>query len=233
MEGLFSTLNTWVEGAPLVALSAAFVWGLLSVILSPCHLAGVPLIVGYVSGQQGLTLRRAFTTSFWFSFGVLITIGAIGAVTAALGRIAGDAGGWVNYLVAGVFFVIGLHLLDVLPLPFLSAPARVGVKGKGYVAAFLLGLIFGLVLGPCTFAYMAPVLAVAFRAGASAPVFAAGLLTAFGLGHCLILAAAGTSGKLAQRVLDWNESSTGMKALKKACGVLVILGGLYIIYRIP
>jgi len=39
------------------------------------------------------------------------------------------------------------------------------MQRKGLLAAFLLGLVFGIALGPCTFAYMAPMLAVAFRSG--------------------------------------------------------------------
>ena len=45
----------------------------------------------------------------------------------------------------------------VIPMPW-SGPGQVNMKRKGLLAAFVLGLIFGIALGPCTFAYMAPML---------------------------------------------------------------------------
>jgi cytochrome c-type biogenesis protein len=128
-------------------------------LLNPCHLASIPLIVGFIDEQGNITTRRAFTISLLFSLGILITIGVIGGITAAAGRMMGDLGSTVNYGVAVIFFLVGLHLLGVIPMPW-SGPGQVDMKRKGYLAAFLLGLIFGVALRPCTFAYMAPMLAV-------------------------------------------------------------------------
>ncbi len=153
----------------------------------------------------------------------------IGAITAALGRMLGNVGGWVNYLVAAVFFVMGLHLLDVIPLP-LGGPSGMPTARRGYLAALAIGFVYGVALGPCTFAYMAPVLAVAFKTGASAPFFAAGLFIAFGLGHCVVITAAGTSVTKVQRYLQWSEDSRAMLIGRRLCGVLVIAGGLYFLY---
>jgi cytochrome c-type biogenesis protein len=229
VEDLFGTLNRAVEGAPLAALGASFAWGLLSVLLSPCHLASIPLIVGFMSEQKGMTVGRAFRTALLFSLGVLASIALIGAITAALGRMLGNVGGWVNYLVAAVFFMMGLHLLDVIPLP-LGSPAGLRTVRRGYLAALAIGFVYGVALGPCTFAYMAPVLAVAFKSGATAPFFAAALITAFGLGHCAVITAAGTSVTKVQQYLRWSEDSRAMLVGRRVCGVLVILGGLYFLY---
>jgi cytochrome c-type biogenesis protein len=223
---LFAALTHAVGGPALVALGASFAWGVLSVLLSPCHLASIPLIVGFMSEQKGLTVGRAFRTALLFSLGVLASIALIGAVTAALGRMLGDVGGWVNYLVAAVFFLMGLHLLDVIPLPG-GGPAGLSTARRGYGAALAVGFVYGVALGPCTFAYMAPVLAVAFRSGATAPLFAAALFTAFGLGHCAVITAAGTSVTRVQRYLRWSDDSRAMLIGRRACGVLVLAGGLY------
>ena len=229
METVFVSLSRAVEGAPLLALCAALVWGVLSILLSPCHLASIPLIVGFISNQGPVTTRRAFGTASLFALGILVTIAVIGMVTAALGRMAGDLGGWVNYAVAAIFFAVGLHLLDILPLP-LPGAGMVSTPRRGFFAAFLLGLIFGIALGPCTFAYMAPVLAVAFRAAATAPVYAAGLLLAYGVGHCAVIVGAGTSAKAVQRFLSAERAARAAAILKRACGVLVLAGGLYLLY---
>jgi cytochrome c-type biogenesis protein len=229
MEELFTTLTRAVEGTPAIALSAAFVWGILSVLLSPCHLSSIPLIVGFIDQQGRVSTRRAFFISTLFAVGILITIAGIGAITAAAGRMMGDVGGYGNYVVAAIFFVVGLVLLDVIPMPW-SGPGQVGMKRKGALAAFILGLVFGIALGPCTFTYMIPLLAVTvFKATATGP-WGVLLLAVYGVGHCSVIVLAGTSTGLVQKYLNWNEKSKGAVILKKICGVLVLAGGVYLIY---
>ncbi|HEV2434858.1 MAG TPA: cytochrome c biogenesis protein CcdA [Verrucomicrobiae bacterium] len=229
MEKLFTALSHAIEGAPLIALAAAMAWGVLSILLSPCHLASIPLIVGFISEQGRVTVRRAFWTSTLFAAGILITIAAIGTVTAAAGRMLGDVGRYGNYFVAVIFFVVGLHLLGVIPMPW-SGPGQVSMKRKGLLAALILGLVFGIALGPCTFAYMAPILGVTFKLAATNFFYGALLLAAYGAGHCSVIVAAGTSTELVQRFLNWNEQSQGVAVVKTVCGMLVTLGGLWLIY---
>jgi cytochrome c-type biogenesis protein len=229
MEQLFTWLTHAVESTPAIALGAAFVWGILSILLSPCHLASIPLIVGFIDEQGRISTRRAFVISTLFAVGILITIGAIGAITAAAGRMMGDVGRYGNYFVAAIFFVVGLHLLGVIPMPW-SGPGQVGMKRKGVLAAFILGLVFGIALGPCTFAYMAPMLGVTFKLAATNIGYGVLLLAVYGVGHCSVIVVAGTSTELVQRYLNWNEQSKGAVLLKKVCGVLVLLAGVYLIY---
>lgn len=167
--------------------------------------------------------------SLLFGLGILITIAAIGVITAATGRMVGDIGSISKYAVAVVLIVIGLHLAGVITLPF-AGPGSVGVKSKGLKAAFILGLVFGIALGPCTFAYMAPVLTLSFNVASDKPVYAASLLAAYGIGHSLVIVIAGTSAEAVQNYLNWNEKSRAVGIVKKICGVLVILGGVYFIY---
>ncbi|MBP7937633.1 MAG: cytochrome C biogenesis protein [Phycisphaerae bacterium] len=229
IEQLFTTLTHAVEGTPAIALAASFVWGILSIILSPCHLASIPLIVGFIDQQGQMTTRRAFGISTLFAVGILLTIALIGVITAAAGRMMGDVGRYGNYFVALIFFLVGLVLLDVIPMPF-SGPGQVQMKRKGALAAFILGLVFGIALGPCTFAYMAPILAVTFKVATTSALYGAVLLLAYGVGHCSMIVAAGTSTEVVQKYLNWNEQSKGAVILKKICGVLVLLGGVYLLY---
>lgn len=229
MNELFTALTRTMEGAPLVALSTALVWGVLSILLSPCHLASIPLIVGFIDEQGRISTRRAFLISLLFAAGILVTTSAIGGLTAAAGRIMGDLGPCANYFIALIFFAVGLHLLGVIPMPG-CGPGQVRMKKRGALAAFILGLIFGIALGPCTFAFMAPLLGVVFKAGAEQPVYAGSLLLLYGIGHCAVIVLAGTFTEVVQHYLNWNESSKGALILKKVCGLLVLLGGLYLIY---
>jgi cytochrome c-type biogenesis protein len=232
MQEVFIVLTDAVEGTPAIALAAAFAWGILSILLSPCHLASIPLIVGFIDGQGRISTTRAFLISTLFAVGILITIGLIGAITAMAGRMMGDVGSYGNYLVAVVFFVVGLHLLEVIPMS-LSGPIQVGMKRRGILAAFILGLVFGIALGPCTFAYMAPLLGVTFNVGATSVPYGVLLLLLYGTGHCSVIVLAGTSTELVQGYLNWNEGSRGAVILKRICGVLVLAGGLYMVYGAP
>lgn len=232
IQSLFTNLSRAIEGDPAIALSAAVVWGILSIVLSPCHLASIPLIVGFIDEQGQITTKRAFQIALLFSLGILVTIGLIGAATAMAGRMLGDVGRFGNYFVAAIFFFVGLHLLGVIPLPF-TGPGQVKMKQRGRLAAFILGLVFGVALGPCTFAYMAPMLAVTFKLAAAHMAYGILLLLAYGVGHCAVIVLAGTFTESVQHYLNWNEASKGANILKKICGVLVLLGGLWMIYTAP
>ena len=229
MQELFTTLSHGVESTAWIALGASLLWGVLSILLSPCHLASIPLIVGFINDQGRVKTFRAFFISLLFAAGILITIAAIGLITAAAGRMMGDLGSIANYLVAVIFFAIGLHLLEILPLP-LSGIGTVGLKRKGYLAALVLGLVFGIALGPCTFAYMAPMLGVTFKLASHNLIYGATLLLAYGIGHCSVIVLAGTFTSFVQSYLNWNERSRGSAVVKKTCGLLVLFGGLYLVY---
>jgi cytochrome c-type biogenesis protein len=80
---------------------------------------------------------------------------------------------------------------------------------------------------------MAPMLAIVFKAGAAQPVYAGSLLLLYGIGHCAVIVAAGTCTEVVQNYLNWNEKSKGAAILKNVCGILVLLGGLYMVYTAP
>jgi cytochrome c-type biogenesis protein len=229
IEYLFTTLNSAVEGGPAIALSAAFAWGVLSILLSPCHLSSIPLIVGFIDDQGRISTKRAFSIALSFSLGLMISIGVIGLITVLAGRMMGDVGRYGNYFVAGIFFLVGLYLFDLIPMPW-SGPGNIGLKRKGILAAFILGFIFGIALGPCTFAYMAPILSITFQLSASQMWYGVLLLLAYAVGHCSVIVLAGTFTEVVQRYLNWNEQSKGPVIVKRVCGVLVILGGFYLLY---
>jgi len=232
MENLFSTLTNAVQGSAHIALAAAFVWGVLSIMLSPCHLSSIPLIVAFMGEQGNKSGGRALRISTVFALGILVTIGTIGVITAMMGRMLGDVGSYINYLLALIFFLLGLHFLGVIPIPWSGGGPTASAK-RGVWAAFVLGLVFGVGVGPCTFAYMAPMLGVTFKVAAQSWLFGVALLLLYGIGHCSVIVLAGTSAQMVQRYLNWTEASRGAVILRQACGVLVILGGAYLIYTAP
>jgi len=230
MVEILTAFGRAFEASAGLALPAAFLWGILSVVLSPCHLSSIPLVVAYMSGGAELpTGRRAVLLSGSFAAGILASIAAIGAATAAAGRMAGDVGRAGTYLLAAVFLAVGLNLLGLLPLPSWSA-APSGTGRRGPAGALLLGLVFGAALGPCTFAFMAPLLGLAFRAGGEQAAYGALLVAMYGLGHSLAIVAAGASAQNVQRWLSWKAGARAALLLRGGAGVAVIAGGLYFIY---
>lgn len=229
IEEIFTILSTALYDNFWIAAFASFGWGVLSILLSPCHLSSIPLVIGYITSQGKISLKRTFYISLIFAIGILITIAAIGIITASLGRLMGDVGTIGNYFVAGIFFLVGLYLLDIIKLDWNAAGLR-RTNTKGLLAALILGFLFGIALGPCTFAYMAPVLGIVFQTAQTSFASASVLLLAFGLGHCSIIVGAGTLTNKVQKYLNWSEESKTILWIKRICGVLVILGGVYLIY---
>lgn len=226
---IFEYLSNALTGNAYTAIFASFGWGIVSVLLSPCHLSSIPLVVGFINSQGEINLKRTFNISLVFGVGILITIAIIGLITALAGRLLGDVGSVGNYVVASVFFVVGLYLMDVIKLPWDGASIK-PTRHKGILAALILGLLFGIGLGPCTFAYMAPVLGVVFQVSKTNILYSIILLLAFGIGHIIVIVAAGTLTKKVQQYLNWTEKSKAATYIKRVCGVLVILGGVYMIY---
>ena len=229
---IFEWLSNSLQLNPIIALSTSFIWGIFSILLSPCHLSSIPLIIAFIGEQGKMPTKRAFWLATSFSLGILATITVIGLITGLLGRMLGDIGSYGNYLVAIIFFVMGLHLLEIIQLPFLGKTNQPSFQKKGLWAAFGLGLIFGIALGPCTFAYMAPMLGIVFKLSAAQFFYGAALLFAYGIGHCSVIVFAGTFAGMVQKYLNWNERSKGAVLVKKICGILVILGGIYLIWNI-
>jgi len=230
MERLLVALSEALAGGAAIALGAAFAWGVLSVVFSPCHLASIPLLVGFLGGgRTGVrSARRAWGLAVLFASGILVSIVIIGVATAAAGRLLGDVGPVGQWLVAAVFIVFGLHLMDVLPLPD-GVKWQPDERWRGPLAAVAYGAVFGVALGPCTFAFMAPVLGMTFALASERPGYAAALLCAFGIGHCAVIGMAGVSTTWVQRWLQWQGRREGVRWLRRACGVLVLAAGLWFV----
>lgn len=206
---------------PLVYL-LVFLGGLLTS-LSPCILAMIPVIIGYVGGYGGMTGRRGFLFSLVFVLGLAVTFAVLGLAAASLGRVFGQINrGWY-YLMALVAIVMGLQLLEVvrINLPGLrSMPMK--VRGPG--GAFLAGLFFGLVASPCA----TPVLAVlmVYVAGQGDPVYGGSLLFVYGLGHGVPLLLAGTFTAACKGLTAFQRYS---RYITYSSGVLLIGVGLYLL----
>ncbi|GAB4328319.1 MAG: cytochrome c biogenesis CcdA family protein [Calditrichia bacterium] len=230
MEQLFTYLTQALYGNFGIALFASFLWGVLSILLSPCHLASIPLVIGYVSAQKKHDRRSVFLSSLMFAVGILVSIALIGLVTISLGRMMGDVGNWGNYLVAGIFLIVGFYLMGVINLNW-AAPSAGNFRVDGWIGAFILGIVFGIGLGPCTFAFLAPVLGVVYQMVNSSVLEAVSIIGLFAAGHCLLIVVAGSLAPVVQKYLNWADESKIVTRIRQVSGFLVILAGIYFVLK--
>lgn len=227
MDQFFLTINAWMTSGTGLALAGSFLWGMVSVLFSPCHLASIPLIVGYVGGQsEAVHGRRAALYAGLFSLGLFLTIALVGVVCALLGRMLGDIGPWWTILVGAVLIWVALDMLGVSNCS-MSGGLMGRLKIKGLHGAFVLGLAYGVLSGSCTFGFIAPILAlITIQQQLATGIL---LIVLFGIGHCIPIVVAGSSTALVRRLLESNSMARGGLWFKRAAGTLIALLGIYFI----
>lgn len=138
LDSIFLTVNQWMTGGIALAAAGCFIWGVISVLFSPCHLASIPLIVGYVGGQERMVQpKQAGIYSVLFTTGLFITIALIGIICAILGRMLGDVGAYWQILIGLVLIWVALGMLGVEKCS-MSGSLLYRLKLKGKLGAFVL-----------------------------------------------------------------------------------------------
>jgi cytochrome c-type biogenesis protein len=227
LETFFLTINEWMTGAAALAAFGCFLWGIVSVLFSPCHLASIPLMVAYVAGQEkAVNPRQAVGYSAAFTIGLFITIALIGVICALLGRMLGDVGNYWQILVGAVLIWVALGMLGVESCT-LSSSLLGRFNLKGLPGAFCLGLSYGILSGSCTFGFIAPILAIITVQGdiASGTVF----IVLFAVGHCLPIMLAGSSTAMVRNLLESRAWQGAGSWFRKGAGVVIGCLGLYFI----
>ncbi len=227
LDSLFLTINEWLVAGTAIAAVGAFLWGMVSVMLSPCHLASIPLIVAYVGGQnRAVRPMLAAGYSVAFSTGLFISIALVGIVCALLGRMLGDIGDYWMVLVGGILIWVALGMLGVESCS-MSGSLLYRLNLRGIFGALGLGLAYGVLSGTCTFGFIAPILAIItiqekILAGIT-------LILLFALGHCLPIVVAGSSTAAVKTLLESSKWNSASMVFRIGAGVLIILLGVYFI----
>ena len=227
MEGLFGTISDLIQTQGWLAFPACFLGGIISS-ASPCVLAMIPLVIGYVGGYAEGSQKKAIQYSLVFVLGLTITFTVLGIIAGAMGRLFGDVGSFWNYVLPPLAILLGLYLLLSGVFNFnIGVSQRFLPKRKALIGAFLMGLFFGIVASPCA----TPVLAVilTFAVAKQEIVYSGGLLLAYALGHWVLVLGAGISVGFAQRVLESRGISNFSTYSKKAAGVILIGVGIYLL----
>ena len=223
------TVNSWMMAGTALAALGCFLWGMISVVFSPCHLASIPLIVSYVAGQdKALKPRHAVHYAVAFTVGLFITIALVGVICALLGRMLGEVGPYWTMLVGAVLIWVAVDMLGLARCS-MSGSLLARIKIKGLLGAFILGLAYGILSGSCTFGFIAPILAII----TIQQKILIGILfiVLFGIGHCVPIAVAGSSTAKVKRLLESSSFHEGGLWFRKCAGVAIGLLGIYFILR--
>jgi len=226
METLLNHLSQSLTENPLLAYIGVFLGGILSS-SSPCVLATIPLVIGYVGGYSEGDRRKAFLYSLTFILGLSLTFTVLGAIASLVGGLFGMISRTWYFIVGGIAIAIGLHLIGIynwnLPVPIHLQPKKRGIWG-----AFLLGLFFGIVSSPCATPILALILTFVATKGEIA--YGTSLLFTYALGHCALIFLAGTATGFVESFMKSKGISNITTWSKKVGGSIVILVGIYFFY---
>jgi len=227
VEKFFVMVNQWMTTGTAIAGIGCFLWGMVSVMLSPCHLASIPLIVAYVGGQErAIEPKRAAIYSAVFTTGLFVTIAMIGIICSLLGRMLGDVGPYWQILIGLILFWVALDMFGVKIFSTSYRPFYL-LKLRGILGAFALGLCYGLLSGLCTFGFIAPVLAiVTVQKKIAMGVF---LIILFAVGHCFPIALAGSFAAAVRKLMENRKWQVAEKWFQKGAGVIICMLGFYFI----
>ncbi|MDP8208893.1 MAG: cytochrome c biogenesis protein CcdA [Candidatus Electryonea clarkiae] len=222
MENLLET----VQGNPILALGAVFVGGLLSA-SSPCVLAILPLVIGYVGGASGGDQRKSVIYSLFFALGLAITFTILGAIAAIFGRLFGQVGQAWYWIVGALVIAMGLSMMGLFEVR-IPMPQKFQPKTRGALGAFMLGMLFGIASSPCA----TPVLIVilTFVASQGKVLYGTLLLFVYAIGHVALIVVAGISAGFVQKLVESKGAMNLSVWTKKVFGALVTFAGVYIIY---
>ncbi|MBF0375976.1 MAG: cytochrome C biosynthesis protein [Desulfamplus sp.] len=227
LDSIFITINQWMTGGIAIAAIGCFLWGMVSVMLSPCHLASIPLIIAYVGGQdKAVNPKQASVYAGAFTIGLFITIAIVGIVCAMLGRMLGDVGNWWQLLIGGILIWVSLGMLGVEKCS-MSGSLLYRLKIKGVFGAFVLGLAYGVLSGSCTFGFIAPILAIITVQEKVATGII--LIILFAVGHCLPIVVAGSSTAAVRKLMENNRWQGAGTWFRRGAGVMICLLGVYFI----
>ncbi|GAB6192592.1 cytochrome c biogenesis CcdA family protein [Desulfocastanea catecholica] len=229
MDQVFLTINAWMGQGLLLGALGCFLWGMVSVLFSPCHLASIPLIIGYVGGQNHLVEgRKATLYAVVFTTGLFITIAVIGVVCSLLGRMLGDVGPYWTIVIGLLLLWVALDMLGVAKCS-MSGGLMARLTLKGLSGAFVLGLAYGVLSGSCTFGFIAPILAIV---SVQDKVFTGvTFILLFAVGHCLPIVVAGSSTAMVKRLLISSSWQQGGRVFRRLAGTMIGLLGIYFIVQ--
>ncbi len=226
--GNYVELFTQGGNIPLL-FGLSFLGGLVAS-FSPCSLAMLPLIVGYVGGYSNEKSSKTLLQMIFFVLGTAIVFSIIGIICALTGKVfVAFAGGYFGLVLASIVMIMGLKLVGILDfeLPVIIKEMPKNEGHNTFLYPVILGAVFALAGTPCSTPILAAIMAFASLSASLAQSVV--MLFLFALGQGLILIFAGF---LTAKLKNWKGFYKVSDILLKTSGVLLILASLYIFYKI-
>ena len=217
----------------LLQFFGAFLWGVASVLLSPCGIGIIPLVVSYIENTENPTRSRAFKISCAFCLGIIFNLLLVALITSGVGVLLGGYEKLLTLFTALVFIIMGLHLTGLIHVKIfaLSSGAK-GTEAQSLKGAVILGIVSGLAVGPCSIAYVSPVLSLAISGASEAGfMYSVALILSYALGYSLVIILAGTFAQVFAIYLQSERGDKILKCVNILCGLGLIAAGLYFIYE--
>ncbi|MFB2834622.1 cytochrome c biogenesis protein CcdA [Floridanema evergladense] len=213
-----------------VSVAIIFAAGLLTS-LTPCMLSMLPITIGYIGGYEAKSRWQAAAQSTWFSLGLATTLAALGIVAAFVGQVYGKVGVGLPIIVSIIAIIMGLNLLEALPLrfPSFSGIDLISKDLPNGVRSYLLGLTFGLVASPCSTPVLATLLA--WVASTKDLILGGILLLSYTAGYVAPLILAGTFTASIKKLLELRRWSSWINPISGS--LLVGFGVFSLLSRIP
>lgn len=223
-------ISLFTQQGSLPLLFALSFFGGLIASLSPCSLAMLPIIIGYIGGYSDAKPLKTFIQMLFFVFGTAIVFSIIGIICAITGKVfISFAGGYFGIFLAGIIMVMGLKLIGVLdfdlPVMIKEMPKNDGTNT--FLYPIILGGIFALAGTPCSTPILAGIMAFASLSASITQAIV--MLFLFSLGQGLILILAGF---LTSHLKNWKGFYKFSDWLLKISGGLLVIASIYIFYKI-
>lgn len=213
----------------LIMLAVSFLGGLLASI-SPCSLAMLPIIIGYVGGYSNENPAKIFLQMLFFVLGSSIVFATLGIICAVTGKVfVSFAPVYFILLLASLLMVMGLNVIGILDfnMPVLIKQMPQSTGKNMVLFPILIGAVFAIAGTPCSTPILAGIMA--FASMSTNILDAVLMLFMFSLGQGLILIIAGVFTSSLKGFKNFAHIS---EILLKLSGVLLILSALYIYYKI-
>jgi cytochrome c biogenesis protein CcdA len=226
-----SEAEVLIAAYPLAAAATALLAGLASSV-SPCTVAAVPLVIGYVGGYADGSQRRAIAYSAAFALGMALAFTAIGLAVALAGALFLPAGGFWRWVLIGLALAAGASLLSGkgwfgLGQTQCGATPPATRAWRGIFGAFATGALSGFVFAPCATPVMVGILALI--GNQQDVVFGTGLMFLYSAGHSALLLAAGSSVGFAQWLARARWAGRFNRVFTRLAGLLLVGYGLYLV----
>lgn len=226
MTELLDHLSTLIQSSGWLAPLLALLAGVLTS-FTPCSLSSIPLVIGYVGGTGQKDTKRAFRLSLTFAAGAAVTFTVLGVIASLAGRLMGNGATWW-YIVLGVLMVLMAlqtwGIFEIIPSSYLISKNTT----RGYVGAFIAGILGGVFSSPCSTPVLIALLAIV--AGKGSILWGILLLLLYSIGHGILAIVAGTSIGFVEKLSASDKYGRASTVLKIVMGALILLIGFYLFY---